>query len=106
MKIIDTAIRNYQALPPQKQMETKAAFSGIGMFFLYLGYEAITDGWRKALGIFLAVTLFCTVAAIATWISTKLGKVIGQKAGMTVSVTLIFAFIGFVLYLIGSNWGK
>jgi len=103
--IIDKAIKNYAALPPAEQIKIKAAWGSIGAFFAYLAFIGVTERWQKALGIFLAVALFCTVAVIATWFGMVLGKVIGQKAGMTVSVILIFAFIGFVLYLIGSNWG-
>lgn len=103
--IIDKAFRNYAALPPLAKIRVKAAFSGIGMFFLYLLYEMFTQGWQRALGIFIAVTAFVAVVTIATIIGNILGKVFGQKAGTTLSVIIIFGFIGLVLYLIGSNWG-
>ena len=103
--IIDKALKNYAALPPDGQKRIRAAFGSIGFFLLFLLFTAHTEDWRKALGIFCAVALFMMVVSLATWIGSKLGKVIGQKAGTTVSVLLIFAFIGFVLYFIGSNWG-
>ena len=106
MNIIDKALKNYAALSPAVQKRVRAAFGSIGFFFVFLLLTTQIEDGRKAVGIFLAVALFITVAGLATWIGTKLGKLIGQKAGMTVSVILIFAFIGLVLYLIGANWGR
>ena len=105
MKIIDTALSNYRALPPAGQKRVRAACGSIGFFLLFLLFIAQSEDWRKALGIFLSVALFITVAAFATWLGTALGKVFGQKAGTAFGVRIIFAFIGLVRYVIGANWG-
>jgi len=105
MKIVDKAIGNYLAMPPMQRTHVKAAFTGIGMFFLYLGYEAFAAGWRKALGIFLAVTLFCLVTAIAAWLGNVFSSVLGSKIGNAIAVMVVFGFIGGVLYFIFANWG-
>lgn len=105
MKIIDTAFKNYAAMPPLEKAKVKAAWTGIGGFFLYLLYTAYTEGLRDALGIFLAVTIFCIVATIAAFIGHALGKIFGAEAGTTIGAVLILGFIGFVLYIIVANWG-
>jgi hypothetical protein len=103
---IATAISRYKAQSPQEQLQTRAAFTAIGGFFLYLGFEAVSEGWRRALGIFLAVAVFCAVCALAGWIGNGLSKLIGRKAGNAASVIIVLGFIGFVIYVIGANWGR
>lgn len=105
-KIIETAFANYHAASPQKQLQIKAGLRGILLFFLYLAYEAVDRGWRKALGIFIAVTVFAMVVFLAGWIGMKIGRIFGEKSGTAVGVAIVFGFFGFVLYIFLSKWGK
>jgi hypothetical protein len=105
-KLIDTAFANFAKLPPQEQAKVKAAWGSIGLFFLYLLYVAVTDRWQKALGIFMAMAVFLTVVILAASTANILKKFIGTKAADMVCAILILGFIGFVLYIIGANWGR
>ncbi|MBU0799958.1 MAG: hypothetical protein KKA05_03050 [Alphaproteobacteria bacterium] len=105
-KLIDKAFTNYANLPPLEQAKIKTAWGGIGLFFLYLLYEGITDGWRTALGIFGCVFIFVTVVAVVCWVAQGLKKIIGEKAANIVAAGLVLAFIGLVLGFITSNWGR
>lgn len=106
MKFIDNAVKNYAALPPAEQAKIKAAWMGIGGIALYLLYEVFTKGWKHALGIFLAIAIFCTVAALAGFISMKLGKIFGEGLGTTIGAAIVLGFIGLVIFFIMANWGR
>jgi hypothetical protein len=105
-RFIETAIANYQATSPAHRAKVNAACVGLLAFALYLGYEALVQGWRKALGIFLAVSLFCLVAAMAGWLGMKLSAVFGESVGTAIGAAIVLGFIGLVLYFIFGQWGR
>lgn len=49
------AIANYQHSMPSHRAKVNAAFRGLLAVVLYLSYEPHAQGWRKVLGIFMAV---------------------------------------------------
>jgi hypothetical protein len=104
-KLIETATRNYRAYSPAEKARFRAALTGLGGTLLYLGYTAVTDGWRSALGIFLAIFVFCAVCAFAGWIGAMLGKIFGTGAGDMIGALLVLGFIFAVFLFIAAHWG-
>jgi hypothetical protein len=93
------AIKNYHALSPAEKNKTRAAFTSVGLFILYLVYMYFFESPRKALGLGFGIVFFLTLSFIIAWVSIKAGKFIGEGPSTFIAAMLLLLTLGLTFFI-------
>ena len=94
-----TAIKNYHAQSPAEKSKTRAAFTSLGLFIIYLIYMYFSEGSRKALSLGFGMIFFLTISFLLAWVSIKAAKYIGEGPSTFIAAMLVLLTLGLTFFI-------